>query len=304
MSRWMVPGLGASTLLAAGLAIATPGVGAGSPDDDRVVDRRVEVLRVGAGARLGVRLDEVGKEDASRLKLAEERGALVRSVEKDSPAEAAGLQEGDVILRFEGEPVRSASQLARLVRETPAGRTVAIEVSRDGAARKLSATLAAGGDRVRLLGGDLGVPLPPLPPSVEAPSMPSLPHAFRFESDGDRHFLFRETGSGPRKLGIRFQEVEGQLADYFKLSGETGVLVTSVDEDGPAAKAGIKAGDVILKFGGKAIEDGRDLRDEVARAEAGTAVGVTVQREGRPLDLEVRLAAPEKRRTARKGISL
>ena len=108
------------------------------------------------------------------------RGAKVRSVEEGSPAEKAGIKEGDVIVRFDGEAVRSASQLARLVGETPAGRSVAIDVDRGGATQKLTATLAEGKRRVRVFGGkgfpgmrefnlempewDVEVPEPPSPP--------------------------------------------------------------------------------------------------------------------------------------------
>jgi len=103
---------------------------------------------------------------------------------------------------------------------------------------------------------------------------------------------------GPRKLGIAYQDISGQLAGYFKLGEGSGVLVTSVDEGGPAAKAGVKAGDVILKFDGKAIRDGGDLRQQVRQVEGGTEVALTVQRDGRPVDLKVTLAKPEPRKKA------
>jgi serine protease Do len=105
-------------------------------------------------------------------------------------------------------------------------------------------------------------------------------------------------GGGPRKLGIEYQEIEGQLARYFKLGDGRGVLVTSVDEDGPAGKAGLKAGDVVLKLDGKTVKDAEDLREAVRQAEEGKEVGLSVQRDGRPLDLKVQLAAPEKHRAA------
>jgi S1-C subfamily serine protease len=308
MPRWIVPALGASTLLAAGLVIAP--MGARAEKDDKPFVHRDELVRVGGG-RLGVRIADVGKDDVARLKLPDERGALVKSVEEGSAAEKAGIKDGDVILRYQGENVLSAAQLARLVRETPAGRTVSLEVSRGGASQKLSATLAEGPDRFSFFDRDFDVPVPPMPAMPEMPKMPAMPrmpalpkgpHAFRFDGDGPRKFLF-ELGSGPRKLGIEYQEIEGQLAQYFKVGEGRGVLVTSVDEDGPAGKAGLKAGDVVLKFDGKAVKDGEDLRDAVRRAEGGKEVAVTVQRDGRPLDLKVQLAVPEKGRTAG-GVSL
>jgi S1-C subfamily serine protease len=280
--------MGILALLAAGITMS-PAAGAES-DKVKRLDRRLEVVRLGGG-KLGVRLEDVDKDDVARLKLSAERGALVKSVQSDTPAEKAGLQEGDVILRYEGEAVLSAAQLARLVRETPAGRTVSLEVSRGGATQKVSATLAEGRDRLHVGDFDIDIPEIPVPPMPPMPPMPSIsPEAFRWDGRG-RSFLF--DARGPRKLGIEYQELSAQLAQYFKV--EKGVLITSVDENGPAAKAGLKAGDVIVKFEGEAIADADDLRDQVRKAEAGKEVAVTVQRDGRPVDLKVQLVAPEKR---------
>jgi serine protease Do len=105
-------------------------------------------------------------------------------------------------------------------------------------------------------------------------------------------------GRGPRKLGIEYQEVEGQLAKYFKLSEESGVLVTSVEAEGPAGKAGVKAGDVILELDGRKIGDGDDLRRAVAKAEPGREVGLTIQRDGRSLELKITPAGERRRERA------
>jgi serine protease Do len=319
MTRWIAPALGVATLIAAGLVVAPTGVEADK--DDKRIERRVEVVGH-AGGRLGVRLSEVQKDDVARLKLGDERGALVKAVEEGSAAEKAGIKEGDVILRYQGEAVLSAAQLARMVRETPGGRTVSVEVSRAGAPQKLSATLAEGRDRVRVFDNDFEIPIPPIPSippmppmaemapppgmpeMAEPPEMPEPPPAFRWDDGSGHHkFLFREMGRGPRKLGIEYQEIDGQLAQYFKLAGERGVLVTSVDAEGPAGKAGLKAGDVILKFDGKAVNAGDDLRDKVRRAEGGKEVAVTVQRDGRTVEVKVQLANPGSPRRAG-GVSL
>jgi serine protease Do len=295
MSRRTAAALGIMALIWAGIAM---GPTAGAHDDEKVrrLDRRVELVR-GSGGKLGVRLDDVDKDDVARLKLAAERGAIVESVSPDTPAERAGIQEGDVIVRYEGETVQSAAQLARLVRETPGGRTVALEVNRNGSLQKLSATLAEGRDRVRVGDfadlGDFDIEIPHIEAMPLVPPVPPVPPAadiLRFDGKG-RSFMFRD--GGPRKLGIQYQELTDQLARYFKV--EKGVLVTSVDEEGPASRGGLEAGDVIVKFDGRAIEDAEDLRDEVRKAEAGKEVTVTVQREGRSLDLKVTLQAPERR---------
>lgn len=313
-------GAGTLALAAAGLALG-PAVRAQEktqPKAERKVERKVEkrvMVRAG-GSFLGVGLDEVE---------GEARGAKVRSVEPDSPASRAGLKEGDVVVRFDGEAVRSAAHLARLVGETPAGRSVAIEVTRGGAQQKLTATIAGGQRHVRVFEGgslpglrefQLELPEPPEPPeppealeapeAPEAPEPPPVPHAFAFRhGSGDMLRGMLPLAGGPRRLGVEFMEMGDQLAAAYKLSGEGGVLVTSVDEGSPAAKAGLKAGDVVLKFDGKAVDDGADLTSAVRAAADGKPVPVTVQREGRPVDLEVTLVAPEgpKKRRPR-GVTL
>jgi S1-C subfamily serine protease len=308
--------LAAGAALVSSLALGPGDVRAiGSEDKDKTVDKRVVIHHAGGG-RLGISIEDPA---------GDARGALVRSVEEDSPAGKAGLKEGDVIVRFDGESVRSASQLRRLVAETPAGRGVAIEVARGGATQKLTATLAERGRGFRFYGPgggdfsvempewDMAVPVPPeapaAPHALVAPQPPKAPKAvrpFAWSWNDDDGFMIRKFGPGQRKLGIEYMEMGEQLAGYFKLPGKTGVLVTAVDADGPAAKAGMKAGDVVIKLGADAIADSGDLRQAVSRADGGSEVTVTVQRDGRPVELKVTLAKPEptfKRREAR-GVSL
>jgi serine protease Do len=302
MKRGIALAAGAAALVAAGL-VGLPAARAGEKekekDAERKVERRIEIRHAGGGSFLGVGLDDLPGDG---------RGATVRSVEEGSAAAKAGLKEGDVIVRFDGEAVRSASQLARLVRETPAGRSVPIELTRDGAKQQVTATLAEGGPRhLRFFGGgggdvwDLEVPeppavapVPPVPPMPGGPRVPA-PRAFRWEGGGD-DLLFHVMPGGPRRLGVSYVEVGEQLAAHYKLTQKGGVLVTSVDEGSPAARAGLKAGDVILEVGSQAIEDGADLREAVAKAEDGQPVTIMVQRDGRPTDVSVTLEKRERRR--------
>lgn len=292
MRRWAGVGIGA--LAAAAAALATVHGGARA-DDEVDAPRRMEVVRfAGGGARLGVALEDVRAEDVARLKLAEERGALVKEVVKGSAAEKAGLKDGDVILSYQGERVGSAAQLRRLVRETPPGRHVTIEASRGGVPQRLTASLEGDDDR-ELLGDDsfrfhmpdsfqFNVPVPPVPP---VPPIPPMDHMFG-DGDGGRRFLFRDrmVEARPGRLGLSYQELSGQLARYFKVE-EGALLVTEVETEGPAARAGLRAGDVIVKFNGKAVTDGSDLRRTLGEVASGTDVTVTVQRDGRPLDVKV-----------------
>jgi predicted metalloprotease with PDZ domain len=293
--------LGVVVLTAGALVVSPRAQGASEGADEKGPERRIEVLRLpGGGARLGVELEEVDQEGAARLKLGEERGALVRRVLERSPAAKAGVQKDDVILEFQGEKVQSARQLARLVRETPPGRTVSMTVNRGGASQQLSVTLAAGG-RGRIDVGDFDIPLPPLPPEAaqapEPPEPPRPPDVLRWKDRAGK-FSFEgfNFGAGPPRLGIEFDEVTGQFAEFLRAPGDRAVVVTSVEEGSAAAKAGLKAGDVILRFAGREIRGASDLRSEVRRAEGGKELVVGVQREGKAVDLKVTLAPKGERR--------
>jgi serine protease Do len=302
--RWAaVPAL-TLALASGGSVLAAPQKAAEKPADKTAdKDRHVRVIRIGGGAFLGVSLEEVGKEDVTRLKLPEERGAIVTSVETGSPAEQAGLQKDDVVMAFQGDAVHTAAQLSRLVRESPAGRTVNLDVSRSGKSQRVQATL---GERKRsgdwhFEMPDLDIELPEPPDAPEAPMLPSLPRMRAPRAFGPDFFM--GTWGGPRKLGIQYQEIGDQLAKYFRLAADRGVLVSDVEPEGPAAKAGMQAGDVILKVGERAVRDGEDLRHELSRSEPGTQVGIQVQRDGKPVDLKVTLGGNEQRRRQRRGPS-
>jgi S1-C subfamily serine protease len=298
MSRRTGIGVGVLLLTAAALS-AGPVLKAADEAPGKPRDRKqtFEFRAIGAGAHLGVTLED-----------REEPGAVVKDVRPDSPAAKAGLQDGDVIVRYQGERVEGAAALARMVRETPAGRRVEIEVERNGSNQTLSATLEKGHGMHPWAGGlrggdledfDIELPEPPEIPEVpEMSAVPPVPPIPPMLHDGEHgeafRRLFREYG-GARKLGIQYQEISGQLAQYFKLADERGVLVSEVDADGPAARAGLRAGDVILKFNGSPVTDSRSLREQVRKAEAGSEATLTVSREGRSLDLKVKLggsAAP------------
>jgi serine protease Do len=313
MKRWVallltVVGIGVAVL---GSGAARVSGGATSPDSDDKVERneheRILLGRPWPGAFLGVRLEDVEGTGA--------RGAEVRSVEQDSPAEKAGLEKGDVVVGFDGERVRSAAQLARLVSETPPGRSVPIEVTRNGASRTLSATL--GKSAPRFMGGDdeggvfapdtdFDITVPePFPP--HAPGHPLVgpgPYVFKWRGPGDDSFAKPWRADRPTRLGVRYMELGDQLGAYFGVKENEGVLVTSVEEDSPAAKAGLKAGDVILQFDGKTVGHGRDLREQVQGARSGGEVILRVQRQGKPLDLTVNLAKRPQSRSRETGVSL
>jgi len=219
-----------------------------------------QVITIGSGGFLGVYLEEVDDAAMDRLRLREERGALIAGVSEDGPAAEAGLLKDDVIVEFNGEDVESVGELSRMVRETPAGRTVALGVVRDGQAREISVEL---GERPGVVW--LG------------PDIDRRQGVFIAPGDGEHgeHSVFAFGGRG--RLGVQLQSLGDQLAEYFGVTG--GALISSVREDSPAAEAGLEAGDVITRVGDRAVEDVGDVAEAVHEAEAGS-LSITVVRDG------------------------
>ena len=285
MSRW----LGAGVAIVGAVAVWAAAPQAVVAQEEGPVERAVRV-RIGGGGALGVSLEEVGADDVSRLGLREERGALVRRVEPGSPAESAGLKAEDVIVGYQGERVHSATQLSRLVRETPPGRKVAVEVSRGGATQTLAATLreSGAGTLAEKFDFDFDVPMPAI--EVRPPRPPRPPRAP--DAPGDRLFDFRRFeevwGGGRGRLGVTYQEVGDQLARYFKVEG--GLLVTHVGEFTPAEQAGVKAGDVIVAANGKTVRSSDDLREAIEQTGDGAELTLGLHREGRALEVKAKLS--------------
>jgi len=240
------------------------------------------------GSRVGMVVRDVETADVSKEKLSGTAGAIVTEVVQASAAEKAGVKVGDVVTAFDGERVRSARQLERLVEETPAGRTVKVALQRAGAPVTLEVTPEA--PKMTQMrpgeGGDMfwerGAPRPGqqfhgpeggMPFKFEVPSG-------RFDFDSDP---FLAAGRG--RLGVRVQDLSDELAGYFGV--KSGVLVAGVEADAPAAKAGIKAGDVITAVNGQAITEPGELRREVAKVEDGKTAELSVTRDKKPLTLKV-----------------
>jgi len=252
-------------------------------DDDPAFD----IFGMG-GSRVGMVVRDVETADVTKEKLSGMAGAIVTQVVQASAAEKAGVKAGDVVTAFDGERVRSARQLERLVEETPAGRTVKIALQRAGAPITLDVTPEApkmtqmrpgeGGDmfwekRAPGPGQQFHGPEGGMPFKFEVPSG-------RFDFDSEP---FLAAGRG--RLGVRVQDLSDELAGYFGV--KSGVLVAGVEADAPAAKAGIKAGDVITAVNGQAITEPGELRREVAKVEDGKTAELSVTRDKKPLTLKV-----------------
>jgi serine protease Do len=229
---------------------------------------------------LGVDLSEVTREHAGRLKLRDERGALVTNVIGDSSAAKAGLLKDDVIVKWNGEAVESAGELWRHVRETPAGRTVRLGVIRNGGETEMSVTL---GDRADYLGRI----------RVNSESERGVyrvrPVRERVQRERPGRELRARVSPGYR-MGISLQGMSAQLAEYFGVSNHNGALVVYVHPDSPAAKAGIKAGDVILSVAGQAVERPLGMH-QILKGKSEGPTEVRVMREKQERTFTVQLEA-------------
>ena len=247
---------------------------------------------------LGIHIVEVEDQRAGELEMDSPHGVEISNVAEESPAAEGGLQKGDVVVELDGQRVRGVEHFVRLVRETPAGRTIAMSIVRDGEPMDLTAKVGrrkAAHQKRHFVFCD----------GDDEDCTSALPNAdfFRKQVRGIRRQITHMDIPRPRVamqnryLGAELESVEGQLADYFGVV--EGVLVRSIDADQPGKRAGLQAGDVITSVDGKAVDSPSELREKVMRADPNKKVRLAVMRKGsaRKLMLEPRQSEepPEER---------
>jgi len=190
--------------------------------------------------RIGVLIGEVSREVAEAIGLQRAAGALVSSVEGEGPADKAGVKPGDVIIKYEGKPVESSSDLRRMVAGTKPGTKVTTTVWRNGAARDLTVTV-----------GEL---------------QPDQPRQARGDQDH---------GPTPAAdvLGLVVSDVPAEQQKELKLKG--GVQVDSAD--GAAALAGIRAGDYIVSLNNVEVTGAKQYAEVVAKLDPAKPVALLVR---------------------------
>jgi serine protease Do len=216
-------------------------------------------LFIDGGGFLGVYAEDINKETISHYGLREARGVGITGIVKNSPAEKAGLKKDDVVLRFDNENVTSVRKLNRLVSEVAPDQTVRMAINRGGAQQELSVTIGKRND--------------------SSDAMPRLKEFHGLMTPGTNFWNKEgpETGTdglvlgfgNNRRIGVSTMQLTKQLADYFGVADGKGVLVTSVAEDSPAAKAGIRAGDVITAVDGEKVEGAGDLARAINKKKEG-----------------------------------
>jgi serine protease Do len=223
---------------------------------------------------LGVGVSDLNSDRIQALKLKDDRGIEITQIDQDAPAGKAGLKQNDVIVGFNGTPVESAEQFKRLMRETPPGRTVSLDIVRDGQQQSVKVQLA---DRKKFessmwprephdfaFAPPVVAPVPPMPPM---PAMPAFPRTW------EQTIVRARTTSG-----VTLESLSPQLGDYFGVKDGEGMLVRSVQKGSTAESAGLRAGDVIVRAGDQKITDSSDWNDAL-RAARGQKISVVIMRD-------------------------
>ena len=205
---------------------------------------------------LGVGIQEMTPSMSKDYELGNRTGLLITSVVEKSPADDAGLREDDVILTFNGKSVELSEEFSRTVRKTERGTKVKLLIMRDGKEKQIEVTI---GKRRRR-------------------------HSFAW-SDDNNFQLFM----GRPQLGVQVHELNGDLAEYFKVNRDDGVLIIEVTEDSPAEAAGLKAGDVITRIGDEKISSHENLIETLEDYEDGDVTSVQFVRKGKTQKVEVEL---------------
>lgn len=272
----LTPGLKASVVV-----VSEPGYG----------QRGTVSHGVASQSYLGVDVRDVAEDQVSVLKLKEARGAEIIRVDHDGPAGKMGLRDHDVVVQMNGTVIEGEEQIRRMMHETPPGRAVVLLISRDGQQMTVTAQMA---DRneverraweqhvtppVSISGAGPQAPATGLPGDDEVvPAGPGGPTASVPGSRYGKSFMGTLLTTTPTYTGVMLERMSAQLATFFGAPVGSGLLVRSVAENSPAAMAGLKAGDVVVRANSRGVGTMTDWAKTIHEAK-GRPVTVVVMRD-------------------------
>jgi len=167
---------------------------------------------------------------------------LVGEVMKDSPAEKAGIEQGDVIVKFMGKEITTMATLPSMVALTPVGTKAELTVIRNGKEKKVEVTIGK-------LDEDL-------------------------VADGTM-----EGESSDRKLGLVVQELTPELAKSLGIEEQSGLIISDVKAGSPAAEAGIKRGEIIMEINQKPVKSIKEFKEIIGKVEPGENILLLTKRD-------------------------
>ena len=290
-------------------------VAAGTPALAQRGDDAVRLVLVSAQhvpGYLGVNFHETTDEQVAALQLREIRGVEVTQVDHDGPAGKAGIREHDVLLQLNGQGIEGVDQLRRLLRDMPPGRAVTLVLSRDGQSQTIS-TVLCNREALERQAWEQHIPVPD-PAGATSAAPGNIPRPDRGPAPGGMSFLGSGAPSGvanvprpgdralggspmlpPSYTGAALESLGPQLAEFFGAADGNGLLVRSIEGNSPAAAAGLKAGDVVIRVNQVAILAGTDWM-RLMHESRGRAVQVTILRDKREQTLV--LTPDSKRRSS------
>ncbi|MGA8154347.1 MAG: PDZ domain-containing protein [Terriglobales bacterium] len=249
----------------------------------------------GGSSYLGVDTRDVTPDRLGPLNLKEESGVEITMVDQDAPAGKAGLKEQDVILTLNGEKVESVEQLRRMIRETPPDRVVTLGISRGGHPMTFKVQLA---DRKNNYAYSYSYSPKAKDFHFEMPVIPPIPNI----PDIDVPVSIVVVHSSVRS-GLMVENITSQLGDYFGAKNGQGVLVRSVEKGSRAEKAGLHAGDVIVKINDEPIHDSGDF-SHALRSRSSNTAKLSILRDKKEQTITLTLPERNQSRTLHESIEL
>lgn len=239
----------------------------------------------GEQAFLGVVPAEVTSDIAGDYGVRPGEGVRVEGVSPDSPAQKLGLRENDIIVSVNSAGITGPEEFRHKIGKMKPGDTIELVYVRGGKQKTATVELSSREDREF---GFFGRELPETPMSPKSPRAPRA-RVFEWRSDQDQER--GEKGEKVAFAGIVTQSLSEGLAAYFKV--KEGALISEVVAESPADKAGLKAGDVIIRIGGDDVEDEGDVREAIHEHKPGDHVDFVVMRDGQEVTVAVTLGEQE-----------
>ena len=199
---------------------------------------------------IGIRIQKITDELAKSFGMKETRGALVSEVVENGPADKAGIKSGDVILEFDGEPVKNSNDLPWLASMAGVGKKVNIKVYRDGYVKTLSIKL-----------GEM--------PDNNSESLPNS-----IEEDVEE-----------KTLGLKIKNLTKEMQKSLGIQAQEGVVVADVNSDSKSFEAGVRRGDIIVKVNSTEIKSVKSFIKTVEKIKDGGVVRLFIKRQGGSLFL-------------------
>jgi serine protease Do len=207
--------------------------------------------------RIGIGVESIPREALDEFGLKERKGALVKTVTPGSAASRAGLEPGDVIINYNGKAVQNRDDLVRMVVATKPGTSVPVRLLRDKAEKSVNVT-------------------------VEELDLEAEGNVAR--NSGDRDDSAQTTSTG---FGLRLQNIAPSDARELKLESNRGALIADVEQGSPAARAGLRPGDVIVRVGREPITSVADAQRELGRVPSRGTAFLRIIRDGQETFMSV-----------------